>query len=78
MVYSIHKGGQGGGRILPNSRAVVLQQCGQCRWAGGVNGWLICVQQPRSKRISCKGQVRVRVNPRLERAREATHGLALG
>jgi len=37
-VYGIcmHKGGRVGGRILPDNRAIVLQQCGQCRWAGGI------------------------------------------
>jgi len=28
------QGGSGGGRVLPNHRAMVLQQCGQCRRAG--------------------------------------------
>jgi len=28
-----HEGGGGGGRILRISRALVLQWCGQCRWA---------------------------------------------
>jgi len=27
-----------GGHILPNSRAIVLQQCGQCRQAGRMKG----------------------------------------
>jgi len=27
---------RGGGLILPNSRALVMQQCGRCRWAGGM------------------------------------------
>jgi len=59
MVYSIQTGGRWGSRILPNNRAIVLHQGGQCRWAGGVKGWLIRAQQPRSKRISCcEGQCR--------------------
>jgi len=41
---------------LPNNRAIVLHQGGQCRWAGGIQEWLIRVEQPRSKHISCKGQ----------------------
>jgi len=53
------QGRSGGGLILPNSRAIVLQQCGQCTWGGGgggVKGRLIRVQTPYTKRISCKGQ----------------------
>jgi len=38
MVYSVQTGGRKGSRILPNSRAIVLQQCGQCRWAWGMTG----------------------------------------
>jgi len=49
-------GGRKGSRILSNSRAVVLHQGGQCRRAGRMKGQLICAQQPRMKRISCKGQ----------------------
>jgi len=45
-----------GSRILPKNRAIVLHQGGQCRWAGGMKGWLIRAQQPRRKTISCKGQ----------------------
>ena len=31
----------GGGRILCNSRAIVLQWCGQCRWGGAIKeGWI--------------------------------------
>ena len=45
-----------GGRILPNSRAIVLQQCGQCRRAGRRKGRLIRAQTTNSKRLSCKGQ----------------------
>ena len=33
------------GRIMPNSRAIVLQQCGQCRRAGSVKGRLIRAQR---------------------------------
>jgi len=35
---------------------MVLHQGGQCGWAGGMKGWLVRSQQPRSKRISFKGQ----------------------
>jgi len=56
MVYSIQTGVRKGSRILPNNRAIVLHQGGQCRWAGGMKGWLIRPQQPRSQTISCKGQ----------------------
>ena len=38
MVYGITQAGSGGGRILPNSRAIVLHQCGQCRRAGRMRG----------------------------------------
>jgi len=34
MVYDLQKGGWGGGRILLNSRAIVLLSYGQCRWGG--------------------------------------------
>ena len=50
------QGGSGGGRIFPNHRAVVLQQCGQCRWADKRKGRLIRAQTTRSKTISCTGQ----------------------
>jgi len=50
------KRGVGRGGILPNSRAMVLYQGGQCRWSRGMKGWLIRAEKPRSKRISCKGQ----------------------
>ena len=45
-----------GGRILPNSRATVLHQGRQCRWARGIKAWLNRAQQlrsSRSERISC-------------------------
>ena len=57
MVYSIHTGVWKGSRILSNNRAIVLHQGGQCMWAGGVKGWWIRAQQPRSKKISRKGQL---------------------
>jgi len=57
MVYSRQTGGRKGSRILSNNRAIVLLQGEQCRWAGGKKGWLIRAQQPRSKRMSGKGQV---------------------
>ena len=44
------------GCILPNSRAIVLQQCGQCKRAGRMQGRLIRAQTTISKRISCKAQ----------------------
>jgi len=59
MVYSIHTGGRKGSRIQLNHRAIVLHQGGQCRWAGGMKGWLIRAQSALSKRISCEGQSRV-------------------
>ena len=58
IVYSIQTEGREGSRILANGRAIVLHQGGQCRWAGGIKGWWILARQPRSKRISCKGQER--------------------
>ena len=36
MVYGIQTRGRRGGRILPNSRAIVLHQGGQCRWGGAI------------------------------------------
>jgi len=37
-----HKRGLGGRRILPSSRAIVLQHCGQCRQAGQwKDDWLV-------------------------------------
>jgi len=56
MVYGIQTACREGGRILPNSRAIVLHQGGQCRWAREMIGWLIRAQKLISKRISCKGQ----------------------
>ena len=50
------KGGSMRRGELPNSRAVVLQQCGQCRWAGEIKRWLIRAQQPRSKRYIVKAK----------------------
>ena len=50
------KGESRGRRILCNSRAIVLQWCGPYRWGGHIKGWLIRALQPRSERISCKGQ----------------------
>jgi len=58
MMYGIQKGG-GWGRILPNSSAIVLQQCGQCRRARRMKWWLIRAQTSRSKTISCKGQLTI-------------------
>ena len=60
ILYGVwHTNGRSrGGRILRESRAIVLQQCGQCRWAGEIKGGLIRVQTARSKTISCKGQGR--------------------
>jgi len=57
MAYKREVGG--GGRILPNSRAIVLHPGGQCRWARGKKGWLIHAEKPRSERLSCKGQLPV-------------------
>jgi len=57
MAHSIQTRVRRGSLILPNNRAIVLHQIGQCRWAGGVNRWLIRAQQPRRKTISCKGQL---------------------
>jgi len=59
ILYGVwHTNGRskGGGRILPNSRAIVLHQCAEWRWARGVKGWLIRAQTLRSERISCEGQ----------------------
>jgi len=44
MVYGIHTGDRRGGCILPNSRAIVMHQDGQCRLAWGIKGWLIRAQ----------------------------------
>jgi len=56
-----YKGRSKRGRILPNSRATVLQQCRQCRRAGRMKGRLTRAPTVRSKTISCKGQVVLRV-----------------
>ena len=45
-----------GDRILPNSHAIVLQQCWQRKRAGRRKGRLIRAQTTNSKRLSCKGQ----------------------
>ena len=57
------EGGRGGGSILPDSRATVLQQCGQCRRAGRIKGRLSSAHTIRSRTISCKGQRSPGVNP---------------
>jgi len=76
MVYGMKTGGRRGGRILPGSRAIVLHQGGQCRWAGGIKGWLIRAHEPRSKRISWKGQVKGQPDRRPTRAtRRGTVGV---
>ena len=49
-----------GRRTLPNSCAIVLQLCGQCRRAEKMKGRLTSAQTTRSKTISCKGQTRTR------------------
>jgi len=54
------KGRSRGGRILPNSRAIVLQQCGQCRRAGRKKGRLTRAQTTRNETMSCQGQVSAR------------------
>ena len=54
MAHGIQKEVEGG-HIRPNSRAIVLQQCGQCSRAGRMTGRLIR-QTTRSKRISCKAK----------------------
>jgi len=58
ILYGIWRtqGGSGEGRILPNHRAIVSQQCGQCRRARKGKGRLIRAQTTRSKTISCTGQ----------------------
>ena len=53
MVYSIQMRGRKGSRIRSNNRAIILHQGGTMQVGGGVKGWLILAQQPRSKRISC-------------------------
>jgi len=45
IVYSIQTEGRKASRILSNNRAILLHQGGQCRWAGGMKGWLIRAQQ---------------------------------
>jgi len=56
MVYGIHKGVRVGGCILPNRRAIVLQQCGQCRRAGRKKGRLSRAHTYSGKTISCERQ----------------------
>jgi len=72
MVYSTHTGGRKGSLILFNHRAIVLHQGGQCRWAGGMKGWLIRAQSPLSKRISCEGQPATRSTARPGQEHSAT------
>jgi len=69
------------GLILPNSRAKVLHQCEQCRWAGGMKGRLMRAQTTPSKRISCKRQPSTHpsahprlVNPRPRKERNVYGG----
>ena len=58
MVYGIQKGGRWGGRILCNGRATVLIAVARAMQVeGAIKGCLICAQKPRSKTISCKGQL---------------------
>ena len=45
---------EGGGRIWPISRAIALQQCGQCKWGRARKGGLIRAQKPRSKEYLVK------------------------
>ena len=45
-MYGIQTGGRGG-RIFPNSHAIVLQQCGQCRGAGRMKRRLTRAQTTR-------------------------------
>jgi len=56
-VWHTH-GRSGWGRVLPNHRAIVLQQCGQCGRAGRLKGRLIHAQTTKGKTISCAGQIR--------------------
>ena len=61
------------------NRTKVSHQGGPCRWAGGINGWLIRAQSPRSKRISCKGQSRYHIYAclciyHIEKERERARG----
>ena len=60
MVYGMHKGVRVWACIFPNRRAIVLQQCGQCRRAGRMKGRLIRAHTYRSKTISCKCQAQSR------------------
>jgi len=67
MVYHIQTGGRIGGRILSNSRAIVLHQGGPCRWARGGKGWLIL-----HKRLEGKEYL-VKANSRLQASRIGLH-----
>jgi len=52
------QGGVGWGVVyFPNSRATLLQQCGQCTRPGRMKRRLIRAHTTRSKTLSCKGQV---------------------
>ena len=78
VLYGVwHTNGRSeGGRILPNTRVIVLHQGVQFRWARGMIGWLIRAQKSRGKRISCKGQLRTYRScheRRHMRTREETH-----
>jgi len=51
-----YKWGSGGRLILPNSRAIVLQQCGKCRWAGRMKGRLIRARTTKSEQYLVKAK----------------------
>jgi len=70
-------GGLAGRLILPNSRAMVLQQYEQCRRAGRLKKRLSRAQTTNSKAIFCKGQGTLRPTAQEKRKRDHHTGLRL-
>jgi len=64
IVYnSMQTEGRKASRILSNNRAILLHQGGQCRWAGGMKGWLIRAQQFRINEYLVKANAQRMCSP---------------
>jgi len=66
------RGGWERGRILLDSRAIVLQQCGQCKRAERMKRRLIRARTTRSKTLYCKGQLSYKSSTRHEQRHQLT------